>query len=113
MLYLGLNIPDREGIIAQILEIVGMHRDPNSPFKKGRFTPLIGMTHHSDGPEGGTAYFGVRANIASQSLEVQQSIEVERQEWAQSWNIENDLWLRDLPPPPHPRANTLGDQRSP
>ena len=85
MLHIGLNTPDREGIIAKISEIVGRHRDTNSPFKNGSFVHLIGMTHNSGGPEGGTAYFSVRANVASQSLDVQQQIETDLWQWAQEW----------------------------
>lgn len=98
MLHLGLNTPDREGIIAKISEIIGQPRDTDSPFKNGSFTHLIGMTHNSGGPEGGTAYFSVRANIASQSLDIQHQIEQGLQNWAQDWGIEQDLWLRDLNP---------------
>ena len=98
MLHLGLNTPDREGIIAKISEIIGQPRDTDSPFKNGSFTHLIGMTHNSGGPEGGTAYFSVRANIASQSLDIQHQIEQGLQTWAQDWGIEQDLWLRDLNP---------------
>lgn len=99
MLHLRLNTPDKEGIIAKISEIVGLHRETDSLFKNGSFTHLIGMTHNSDGPEGGTAYFGVRANVASQSLEVQHGIEADLKAWAQDWNVEGDLGLVDLNPP--------------
>ena len=99
MFHIGLNTPDREGLIAKISEIVGMHRETDSPFKNGSFTHLIGMTHNSDGPEGGTAYFGVRANIASQSLEVQHEIESDLKAWAQHENIGDHLWLVDLNSP--------------
>ena len=98
MLHLGLNTPDREGIIAHISEIVRLQPDSDSPFKNGSFTHLIGMTHNSGGPEGGTAYFSVRANIASQSLDIQSNIEQGLHNWAKEWGIEKDLWLRDLNP---------------
>ena len=98
MLHLGLNTPDREGIIAKISDIVGQYRDTDAPFKNGSFTHLIGVTHNSGGPEGGTAYFGVHANIACQSLDVQHAIEQGLMTWAKDWGIEQDLWLRDLNP---------------
>ena len=98
MLHVALNTPDREGIIAQISEIVGQHRDVDSPYKNGSFVHLIGMTHNSSGPEGGTAYFSVRANVASQSKKVQKAIESDLLSWAKDWNIEADLWLQDLNP---------------
>ena len=102
MLHLGLSTPDREGIIAKISEIVGQYRDTDAPFKNGSFTHLIGVTHNSGGPEGGTAYFGVRANIACQSMDVQHAIEQGLQDWAKDWGIEPDLWLRDLNPEVRP-----------
>ena len=96
MFHIALNTPDREGIIAQISDIVGQHRDIDSPYQNGSFVHLIGMTHNSSGPEGGTAYFSVRANVASQSLKVQKAIESHLLDWAQEWNIEADLWMQDL-----------------
>ena len=98
MFHLALNTPDREGIIAQISEIVGQHRDIDSPYQNGSFVHLIGMTHNSGGPEGGTAYFSVRANVATQSLKVQKAIESHLTDWSRELHVESDLWICDLNP---------------
>lgn len=98
MMHLALNTPDQEGLIAKISNIVSISCDRNIPNSAGNFVHLVGLTHNSDGPEGGTAYFYVRANIACQSLEVQQQIENHLLEWARDYGIEGDLWIRDLNP---------------
>lgn len=96
MIHLALNTPDQEGLIAKISNLVSTPRDTSIPFSEGNFVHLVGLTHNSDGPEGGTAYFSVRANIACQSLEVQKQIESHLLEWAKDYGIEGDLWIRDL-----------------
>lgn len=96
MSHIAIHTPDREGIIAKLSEIVGEYRDVDSPYNRGSFVHLLGMTHNSDGPEGGTAYFSVRANVACQSLKVQQAIAAHVLEWAQAWNFESGLNIVDL-----------------
>ena len=98
MMHLALNTPDQEGLIARISNIVSTPRDTSIPFSAGNFVYLVGITHNSDGPQGGTAYFSVRANIASQSLEVQHQIQNHLLEWANESCIEEDIWIRDLNP---------------
>ncbi|MCM1981768.1 hypothetical protein [Lyngbya confervoides] len=98
MLHLALNTPDQEGLIAKISEIVGQPRQSEAPCGNGSFVHLVGLTHNSGGPEGGTAYFSVRANIASQCLQVQNQIVADLQQWAAQARIGKDLWLRDLNP---------------
>ena len=98
MMHVALNTPDQEGLIAKISAIVGTPREAQTALKSGNFVHLVGLTYNSGGPEGGTAYFSARANIASQSLDVQQQIEAELLDWAQEMDIEGDLWIRDLNP---------------
>ncbi|WP_299413723.1 hypothetical protein [Acaryochloris sp. IP29b_bin.148] len=98
MMHLALNTPDQEGLIARISNIVSTPRDASIQFSAGNFVHLVGITHNSDGPQGGTAYFSVRANIASQSLEVQHQIQNHLLEWAKENCIEGDMWIRDLNP---------------
>lgn len=98
MLHVALNTPDREGLIAQISEIVGKPRETDLRSKGGSFVHMVGITYNSGGAEGGTAYFSMRANIATQAIEIQQQIEAHLRSWAKKHDVEEDLWIRDLNP---------------
>jgi hypothetical protein len=98
MFHVALNTPDCSGLIAHISEIVGKHRGGDTGMDSGSFVHMVGITYNSGGAQGGTAYFSMRANIATRSLAIQQQIEADLRQWAQSNDIENDLWIRDLNP---------------
>ena len=98
MFHVALNTPDCEGLIASISEIVGKPREADFRSKGGSFVHMVGITHNSGGAEGGTAYFSMRANIATQAAEIQEQIEAHLRAWAKENDIEEDLWIRDLNP---------------
>jgi hypothetical protein len=98
MFHIALNTPDSEGLIAKISEIVGKSRETDLRDKRGSFVHMVGITYNSGGAQGGTAYFSMRANIATQTLEIQEQIEADLLTWAKENHIEGDLWIRDLNP---------------
>ena len=98
MFHIALYTPDREGLIAQVSKIVRQARETDLPNKGGSFVHMVGITDNSAGAEGGTAYFSMRANVATQGIEVQQQIEAHLRTWAEEHDIEEDLWIRDLNP---------------
>jgi predicted amino acid-binding ACT domain protein len=60
MFHIGLNTPDRTGLVAAISKAVGA--------SGGTFVHLLGAIDNSgDSAEGGTPYFSVRANVATES----------------------------------------------
>lgn len=60
MFHIGLNTPDRAGIVAAISKVVGG--------SGGTFVHLLGTIDNSgDSAEGGTPYFSLRANVATES----------------------------------------------
>jgi len=98
MFHVALNTPDREGLIAKISEIVGRPREMDSRIRNGSFIHMIATTTNSGGAQGGTAYFSMRANIATQTSQVQEQIEADLRAWAEESGIVGDLWIRDLNP---------------
>ncbi|MBT4496184.1 MAG: hypothetical protein HOC74_00595 [Gemmatimonadetes bacterium] len=98
MFHVALNTPDREGLIAKISEIVGKPRETDSRSKSGSFIHMVAITTNSGGAQGGTAYFSMRANIATQTSDIQEQIGSHLQTWAKDNDIESDLWIRDLNP---------------
>jgi len=96
MFHVALNTPDSEGLIAKISQIVGKPRETESAIKVGSFIHMLGITYNSGGAQGGTPYFYMRANIATQSLEIQEQIERHLRTWAKKNHIEDDLWIRNL-----------------
>ena len=98
MFHVALNTPDCEGLIAKISEIVGKPRETDLRNKSGSFVHMVGITYNSGGTQGGTPYFSMRANIATQTMEVQKQIESHLRAWAKNNHIEGDLWIRDLNP---------------
>ncbi len=100
MFHVALMTPDRPGLVAKIASIVGQRRDLAPAARQqaaaGSFVHLIGLTHNSAGPHGGTAYFSLRALVATQTLALQRQIEHHLRAWAKQEGIEDDLWLVDL-----------------
>ena len=96
--HLSLATPDRPGLTAKVADIVGKPRKTTSPgvCPSGSFVHLVGITHNSAGPEGGTPYFSLRANVATQALDVQDQIMQHLQEWARKNQIEDHLGMQDL-----------------
>jgi predicted amino acid-binding ACT domain protein len=100
MFHLALHTPDKEGLTAKISSIVGKYRETTSRsvFSNGSFVHMVGITHNSGGTDGGTAYFTLRANIATETPEVQEEIMSHLKEWARKYGIEGDLRVWDLNP---------------
>ena len=100
LFHLALQTPDREGLTASVSRIVSRPRATRSPHvcPNGSFVHMVGLTQNSGGAHGGTAWFSLRANIATQALEVQRQIVAELEEWSKD-HIDGHLWVRDLNDP--------------
>lgn len=96
--HLALSTPDRPGLTAKIARIVGKPRSTRTPLAcpRGSFVHLLGATNNSGGPQGGTPYFSLRANVACPSHDVLVQIFADLQDWAQKTGLEGDLFLQDL-----------------
>ncbi len=98
MFHLALYTPDQEGLTARLSRIVGRKRDTEDPnhCPNGSFVHLLGVTHNAGGAQGGAPYFSVRANVATESAEIQEQIVEELHAWAVREGFGDDLWTRDL-----------------
>jgi len=96
--HLALSTPDRPGLTAKIASIVGKRRSTRTPLAcpRGSFVHLLGATLNCGGPQGGTPYFTLRANVACPSHEVLLQIFADLQDWAHKTGLEGDLHLQDL-----------------
>ena len=96
--HLALSTPDRPGLTAKIARIVGKPRATRVPLAcpRGSFVHLLGATSNCGGPQGGTPYFSLRANVACPSHEVLVQIFADLQDWAHKAGLEGDLFLQDL-----------------
>jgi hypothetical protein len=87
MFHIGLDTPDRAGLVAAISKAVGG--------QGGTFVHLLGAIDNSGGAEGGTPYFNVRANVATESPKATAEIIARLKQ--QSFG--NDLWTVALDQP--------------
>lgn len=88
MFHIGLNTPDRAGLVAAISKAVGG--------AGGTFVHLLGAIDNSgDSPEGGTAYFNIRANVATESPKATAEIIARLKQQG----FGNDLWTAALDRP--------------
>lgn len=96
--HLSLYTPDREGLTAKLSRIVGKRRETEDPniCPNGSFVHLLGITHNAGGPQGATPYFSLRANVATESLAIQEEIIESLHRYAAEAGIGDDLWTRDL-----------------
>lgn len=96
--HLSLYTPDQEGLTAKLSRIVGKRRETNASnvCPNGSFVHLLGITHNAGGPQGATPYFSLRANVATESLGIQEQIIEDLHRYAEDEGIGNDLWTRDL-----------------
>ena len=88
MFHVGLNTPDRAGLVAAVSKAVGA--------SGGTFVHLLGGIDNSgDSAQGGTPYFNLRASVATASAAATaQIIERLHQE-----GFGRDLWTVPLDPP--------------
>lgn len=87
MFHIGLNTPDRAGIVAAISRIVGGQASP------GTFVHLLGMTENSgDSAQGGTPYFNLRANVAAQNRAARDAI-IKQLKTSKDLGFGDDLWI--------------------
>ena len=96
--HLSLYTPDQEGLTAKLSRIVGERRETSDSnvCPNGSFVHLLGITHNAGGAQGATPYFSLRANVATESLVIQEQIIEELHRYAEDEGIGNDLWTRDL-----------------
>lgn len=88
MFHIGLNTPDRAGIVAAISKVVGAGG--------GSFVNLLGAIENSgDSAEGGTPYFSLRANVAAESSAAAKKL----MEQLKGQGFGADLWTVSLDRP--------------
>ena len=92
MFHVGLNTPDRAGIVAAVSRIVGKNG--------GTFVHLLGITENSgDSAEGGTPYFKLRANVAAEKPETREAIVDHLKRMAKEEGFGDDLRIVSLDHP--------------
>ena len=101
MLHLAMDTPDDVGLTAKVARLVGKPRDTQGQdvCPSGSFVHLMGILHNSGGPQGGTAYFALRANIAAQTTEIRDDIAAHIKAWAKKNDRERDVWTCSLDRP--------------
>jgi predicted amino acid-binding ACT domain protein len=104
MFHIGLNTPDRAGIVAAISKIVGTPGSPNAVAGEplsGSFVHLLGSIENSgDSAQGGTPYFNLRANVATETRKIRDAIidQLKRSSNELGFGA-NDLWVVPLDSP--------------
>lgn len=91
--HLSLFTPDAPGIVAHVSEIVGRNRGGET----GNFIHLTAATLNDGGPQGGTPYFQVRANIAGTQESVIDSISEELERYGENLGTACQLHVTRLP----------------
>jgi predicted amino acid-binding ACT domain protein len=104
MFHIGLNTPDRAGIVAAISKIVGTPGAPNLSTGEpltGSFIHLLGSIDNSgDSAQGGTPYFNLRANVATENRKTRDAIVDQLKRSANELGFgRNDLWIIPLDSP--------------
>ncbi len=98
LFHLALYTPDQAGLTAALSRIVGKRREAAKDHQcpNGSFTHLLGVTHNAGGAQGGAPHYSVRANVATESAEIQELIVEDLHAWAAEEGLGEDLWTRDL-----------------
>jgi hypothetical protein len=101
MLHLAFDTPDAIGLIAQVARLVGQPRETHGRdiCPCGSFVHLMGILHDSGGPQGGTGYFALRANIAAETPEIRDDIAAHLLAWAKETERDRDVWTCSLDRP--------------
>jgi len=101
MLHLAMDTPDDVGLTAKVARLVGKPRETQGRdvCPSGSFVHLMGILHNSGGPQGGTAYFALRANIAAQTPEIRDDIAAHIKAWAEKNDRDGDVWTCSLDRP--------------
>jgi formyltetrahydrofolate hydrolase len=97
MFHIGLNTPDRAGIVAAVSKIVGA----SGGGAAGNIVHLLGIIDNSgDSAQGGTPYFNLRANVATETPKARDEI-IQRIKQAASKQLGfgDDLWIIPLDQP--------------
>jgi hypothetical protein len=104
MFHLGLNTPDRAGIVAGISRIIGELRPssaaPSNEPLAGSFVHLLGIIDNSgDSAQGGTPYFNMRANVVAQTPQIRDAIIQQLKDSSSELGFGDDLWIIPLDQP--------------
>jgi predicted amino acid-binding ACT domain protein len=102
MFHVGLNTADRAGLVAAISRAVG-RGGAQSGSAPGTFVHLLGTIDNSgDSAQGGTAYFNLRANVATETREIREEIMARLKRTAVEQGFGDDLWTVVLDQPGRP-----------
>lgn len=99
MFHLALYTPDQPGLIAWVSNEVSRTRKAGDQSGIGNFVHLLATTVNDGGPQGGTPYFSMRANVAVPNQAVGEAIVQGLHRGAAQRGIESDLWTCDLNKP--------------
>lgn len=99
MFHLALYTPDRPGITARLAEEIGKSRPLPKDAVNGSFVHLLAHTYNDGGPQGGTPYYSLRANVATPSPQAQKIIVDSLHRVAAEQGMEGDLWTHNLDRP--------------
>ena len=99
MFHIGLNTPDRAGIVASISKIVGAS-DGTRNADTGNIVHLLGIIDNSgDSAQGGTPYFSLRANVATETRKSRDAVIDRLKKASHELGFANDLWIIALDQP--------------
>lgn len=96
MMQLRLYTPDRAGLTAMISEAVANEYSTGSSSGAGNFIHLLAATYNDGGPQGGTPYFVLCAEIAAPDLEIAKAIKEGVLNTARTRGIEGDIQISML-----------------
>src|SRR4051812_45546233 len=101
LFHIGLNTPDRAGIVAAVSRIVGAHGENAASSPTGNIVHLLGLIDNSgDSAQGGTAYFSLRANVATENSKSRDAvIQRLKSAAANELGFGSDLWVIPLDQP--------------
>lgn len=97
MFHIGLNTPDRAGIVAAVSKVVGGAGEGAT----GNIVHLLGIIDNSgDSAQGGTPYFSLRANVATVTPQNRDTV-IHRVKKAAAGELGfgDDLWIIPLDQP--------------
>jgi predicted amino acid-binding ACT domain protein len=101
MFHIGLNTPDRAGIVAAIAKIVGAAEGSSKAGAAANIVHLLGIIDNSgDSAQGGTPYFNLRGNVATETPKARdETIQRIKQAASKQLGFGDDLWIIPLDQP--------------
>ena len=101
LFHIGLNTADRAGIVAAVSKVVGAQDESVVSNPAGNIVHLLGIIDNSgDSAQGGTPYFNLRANVATENSKSRDAvIQRLKNAAAKELGFGSDLWIIPLDQP--------------